>query len=293
MWFAFLTVNGGWGPWSPWDICSVTCGGGMQTRSRLCNNPAPQFGGKDCIGDVTENQICNKQDCPIGESCSPGQNRPGRGAGLLTECQVNSITSSYHSRRPYRILPRVEFLVTRMAVSSSVDQPFPCSLVADGCLSNPCFAGTKCTSYPDGSWKCGACPPGYGGDGIHCQDIDEVRSRCCRRKAGSLPPSFPGQCSLNVKQTVISPPVRPGARRLLQPQRRAQVREHGPRLQLPALPSALHRPAALRPGRGAGHRQQAGTWAGRQASVKEEALGGNNQEREKCHCITFTKNREA
>nr|1LSL_A Chain A, Thrombospondin 1 [Homo sapiens] len=56
-------INGGWGPWSPWDICSVTCGGGVQKRSRLCNNPTPQFGGKDCVGDVTENQICNKQDC--------------------------------------------------------------------------------------------------------------------------------------------------------------------------------------------------------------------------------------
>lgn len=63
----FLTVNGGWGPWSPWDICSVTCGGGVQRRNRLCNNPTPQFGGKDCVGDVTENQVCNKQDCPIGE----------------------------------------------------------------------------------------------------------------------------------------------------------------------------------------------------------------------------------
>nr|3R6B_A Chain A, Thrombospondin-1 [Homo sapiens] len=58
-------INGGWGPWSPWDICSVTCGGGVQKRSRLCNNPTPQFGGKDCVGDVTENQICNKQDCPL------------------------------------------------------------------------------------------------------------------------------------------------------------------------------------------------------------------------------------
>lgn len=72
----FLTVNGGWGPWSPWDICSVTCGGGVQKRSRLCNNPTPQFGGKDCVGDVMENQICNKQDCPIGELYSPGQIHP-------------------------------------------------------------------------------------------------------------------------------------------------------------------------------------------------------------------------
>uniref|UniRef100_A0AAX7TUB5 Thrombospondin 1a n=1 Tax=Astatotilapia calliptera TaxID=8154 RepID=A0AAX7TUB5_ASTCA len=103
-------INGGWGPWSPWDICSVTCGGGVQTRKRLCSDPAPKYGGKDCIGDASESQICNKQECPI-----------------------------------------------------------------DGCLSSPCFPGTKCTSFRDGSFKCGRCPSGYTGNGITCKDIDECK----------------------------------------------------------------------------------------------------------------------
>uniref|UniRef100_A0A8B9KHV0 Thrombospondin 1 n=1 Tax=Astyanax mexicanus TaxID=7994 RepID=A0A8B9KHV0_ASTMX len=103
-------INGGWGPWSPWDKCSLTCGGGTQSRKRLCNDPAPKYGGKDCVGDATATQICNKQACPI-----------------------------------------------------------------DGCLSNPCFAGAQCTSFKDGSWKCGKCPTGYTGNGINCKDINECK----------------------------------------------------------------------------------------------------------------------
>ncbi|KAL7987599.1 hypothetical protein Chor_006518 [Crotalus horridus] len=101
-------INGRWGPWSPWSGCTVSCGGGIRERSRLCNSPEPQYGGKACAGDVIQRDMCNKQDCPI-----------------------------------------------------------------DGCLSNPCFPGAECNSYPDGSWSCGACPAGYLGNGTFCEDLDE------------------------------------------------------------------------------------------------------------------------
>ncbi|MEJ1275475.1 thrombospondin 2 [Cricetulus griseus] len=100
--------DGRWSPWSPWSACTVTCAGGIRERTRVCNNPEPQYGGKDCVGDVKEHQMCNKRSCPI-----------------------------------------------------------------DGCLSNPCFPGAKCNSFPDGSWSCGSCPMGFLGNGTHCEDLDE------------------------------------------------------------------------------------------------------------------------
>uniref|UniRef100_A0A8C5C805 Thrombospondin 2a n=1 Tax=Gadus morhua TaxID=8049 RepID=A0A8C5C805_GADMO len=58
-------VDGGWGPWSPWATCSATCGGGIKSRTRVCNSPHPQFGGRGCVGEDTDSDICNKMGCPI------------------------------------------------------------------------------------------------------------------------------------------------------------------------------------------------------------------------------------
>ncbi|KAG3290601.1 thrombospondin 2 [Ictidomys tridecemlineatus] len=136
-------IDGRWSPWSPWSACTVTCAGGIRERSRVCNSPEPQYGGKDCVGDVKEHQMCNKRSCPL-----------------------------------------------------------------DGCLSNPCFPGAQCNSFPDGSWSCGSCPVGFLGNGTHCEDLDECAvvadicfstnkvSRCVNSEPGfhclPCPPRYKG-----------------------------------------------------------------------------------------------------
>ncbi|CAK6950782.1 LOW QUALITY PROTEIN: A disintegrin and metalloproteinase with thrombospondin motifs 12 [Scomber scombrus] len=57
------TVNGGWGQWSTWSYCSRTCGTGVQSAERECNNPKPEFGGKYCTGERKRYRTCNTKPC--------------------------------------------------------------------------------------------------------------------------------------------------------------------------------------------------------------------------------------
>ncbi|PFX30360.1 hemicentin-1-like isoform X2 [Stylophora pistillata] len=66
-------VNGNWSTWTDWTLCSKVCNGGEQTRSRECNNPAPQHGGNDCLGDKRETRPCNLFACPDGVGVAIGQ----------------------------------------------------------------------------------------------------------------------------------------------------------------------------------------------------------------------------
>ncbi|KAK3743252.1 hypothetical protein QZH41_017056, partial [Actinostola sp. cb2023] len=60
-------INGDWGDWGAYTPCSRTCGGGVQHRTRECNNPRPQNHGKYCPGSsIGEWRICNDKDCPPG-----------------------------------------------------------------------------------------------------------------------------------------------------------------------------------------------------------------------------------
>ena len=60
-------MNGGYGEWSDWSACSVTCNSGEKTRTRKCDNPSPQNGGKNCeeqgLGAASETAICEEAPC--------------------------------------------------------------------------------------------------------------------------------------------------------------------------------------------------------------------------------------
>ncbi|XP_046546208.1 uncharacterized protein LOC124256280 [Haliotis rubra] len=59
-------VDGNWGVWTPWSVCSVTCSSGSRERSRLCDNPAAANGGADCVGQANETESCNTGvSCPV------------------------------------------------------------------------------------------------------------------------------------------------------------------------------------------------------------------------------------
>ena len=53
--------------WTAWSACSVTCGGGNQTRTRSCDSPLPSFGGQTCLGmSIDFPRDCNNQSCDPG-----------------------------------------------------------------------------------------------------------------------------------------------------------------------------------------------------------------------------------
>ena len=66
-----ISVDGKWGAWSKYSMCSKPCGGGTQKKSRKCNNPSPAHLGYKCYSrkrervlDETFTRSCNSRACP-------------------------------------------------------------------------------------------------------------------------------------------------------------------------------------------------------------------------------------
>lgn len=73
---------GSWSSWLGWSSCSVTCGGGLQTRTRTCV-------GSGCTGQSRQSRSCNTGGCP--QASSWGQ------WGSWTSCS-STCGGGYHTR---------------------------------------------------------------------------------------------------------------------------------------------------------------------------------------------------
>ncbi|MXQ94804.1 hypothetical protein E5288_WYG008206 [Bos mutus] len=77
-------VHGHWSGWGPASPCSRSCGGGVITRRRRCNNPRPAFGGRTCVGSDLQAEMCNTQACEktqlefMSEQCAQTDSEPLR-----------------------------------------------------------------------------------------------------------------------------------------------------------------------------------------------------------------------
>ncbi|XP_029943604.1 SCO-spondin, partial [Salarias fasciatus] len=79
-----------WSSWSSWSSCSVSCGGGQQSRSRLCVSPP-------CSGFSRQSKTCNSHVC-LDVGCPPGRlyRECERGEGCPFSCsQVSGRDGCY------------------------------------------------------------------------------------------------------------------------------------------------------------------------------------------------------
>ncbi|XP_014324665.1 A disintegrin and metalloproteinase with thrombospondin motifs 14 isoform X1 [Xiphophorus maculatus] len=164
--------DGNWGSWSKYGSCSRTCGGGVRSRSRQCNDPPPAYGGRDCPGSAFDYQMCNTEEC----------------AGPYEDFRAQQCiqrSNKYHNNVKHTWLPyehpdearkcelsckskesgEVVFMNQVMHDGTRCSYSDPFSVCARGeCLHVGC--DKEVGSYKDED-KCGVCE----GDNSHCRTV--------------------------------------------------------------------------------------------------------------------------
>ncbi|XP_078681199.1 uncharacterized protein LOC144916083 [Branchiostoma floridae x Branchiostoma belcheri] len=183
-------VHGGWSDWVDGD-CSATCGFGMMTQIRICNNPEPANGGAECTredgttGLTEERSIsCYQDACPIDGAWSDwvvGDCSVTCGNGVMTQTRFCNNPAPANGGPECTLVNGTTGLIEERTVPC--DQG-ACPTIGpdDHChwAGDPCLNGGTCING-DQSFSC-QCPPGYGG--YNCQtDVDECAFYQCQNGA--------------------------------------------------------------------------------------------------------------
>ncbi|XP_072289977.1 A disintegrin and metalloproteinase with thrombospondin motifs 3 [Eucyclogobius newberryi] len=179
--------DGAWASWSKYGSCSRSCGTGVRSRTRQCNNPAPSNGGQDCPGLNYEYQLCHTEDCPKHFEDFRAQ-----------QCQLRNshfeFQNAKHHWLPYEHTDANKRCHLYCQSKETGDVAYMKQLVHDGtrcsykdaysicvrgeCMKVGCDREIGSNKLED---KCGVC----GGDNSHCRTVKGTFTRT-PKKAGVL-----------------------------------------------------------------------------------------------------------
>uniref|UniRef100_A0A7M4FX41 ADAM metallopeptidase with thrombospondin type 1 motif 14 n=1 Tax=Crocodylus porosus TaxID=8502 RepID=A0A7M4FX41_CROPO len=180
--------DGSWSSWSKFGSCSRTCGGGVRSRSRSCNNPPPAYGGRNCPGSTYEYQICNTEECR-------GPYEDFRAQQCSKRNSYYTHQNSKHTWLPYEHHDDAQKCELICRSEGTGDVVFMNQVVHDGtrcsyrdpysvcvrgeCVHVGCDKEIGSLKQDD---KCGVC----GGDNSHCRTVKGTLIKTPKEPAGVL-----------------------------------------------------------------------------------------------------------
>uniref|UniRef100_A0A663N9S4 ADAM metallopeptidase with thrombospondin type 1 motif 14 n=1 Tax=Athene cunicularia TaxID=194338 RepID=A0A663N9S4_ATHCN len=179
--------DGSWSSWSKFGSCSRTCGGGVRSRSRNCDNPPPAYGGRHCPGATYEYQVCNAEECP-------GPYQDFRAQQCSKRNSYYTHQNSKHAWLPYEhhdgerqwLICRSEGTGDVVFMNQVVHDGTRCSYrdpysicVRGECVHVGCDKEVGSLKQDD---KCGVC----GGDNSHCRTVKGTLAKTPKQLVGVL-----------------------------------------------------------------------------------------------------------
>ncbi|XP_069140374.1 uncharacterized protein [Argopecten irradians] len=92
---AVCIIDGAWGAWGAYGVCTAQCGGGLQSRSRSCDNPLPANGGLQCPGNASDFQTCNTGACTTAAAGQYVQNCPSGWFSCANPSSISCVEESF------------------------------------------------------------------------------------------------------------------------------------------------------------------------------------------------------
>ncbi|CAH6789734.1 Adamts14 [Phodopus roborovskii] len=177
--------DGGWSSWTKFGSCSRSCGGGVRSRSRSCDNPPPAYGGRPCTGPMFEYQICNSEDCP-----GPYEDFRAQQCAKRNSYYIHQNVK--HSWLPYEPDDDAQKCELICQSADTGDVVFMNQVVHDGtrcsyrdpysvCARGECvpFGCDKEVGSMKADDKCGVC----GGDNSHCRTVKGTLGKATKQAA--------------------------------------------------------------------------------------------------------------